>query len=60
MKEYFNVEFARAAPPLVATGYLNFVSDYGTAIVTTLTFIYVLLGVVMRILEFRKRTKEQK
>lgn len=59
MKENFTVEFLRAAPPLAAAGYLNFVSDYGTAIVTTLTIIYVLLGVVLRVLEFRKKNKEK-
>ena len=58
MKDTFSVEFLRAAPPLAATTYLNFVSDYGAAIVTTLTILYVLLGVILRVLEFRKNKEK--
>jgi hypothetical protein len=50
-------DLARAAPLIVASGYLNFISQYGVAIVTTLTILYVTMGLTLRIIEFRRELK---
>jgi len=41
----------------VAAGYLNFISKYGTAVVTTLAIAYGILQIVLRVLEHRKIMK---
>lgn len=42
------VEVARQAPLVAGATYLNFVSQYGAAIVTTLAIVYGVLQLVLR------------
>lgn len=50
-------ELARQAPLGAVALYMNFVSDYGAAIVTTLAVIYGVMQIVLRIMEHRKIMK---
>jgi len=53
-------EIGRTTPLAVGALYLNFISQYGTAIVTTLAIIYGIMQIVLRLREhlaFRHKEK---
>lgn len=50
---------ARAAPLGVAAWYMEFVSTYGSALLTTLGIVYAIINITLRIKEYMER-KERK
>lgn len=53
-------EMSRNAPLLAGATYLNFVSTYGAAIVTSLAIMYGIMQIVMRTLEHRAIMRRNK
>ena len=53
-------EVTRSVPLIVGASYLNFVSTYGAALVTTLAVLYGSLQIVMRTLEHRAIMRRNK
>lgn len=52
-------ELGRVAPLLAGSFYLNFISQYGSIIVTTIAIVYGVMQMVFRYQEHRKLMKEK-
>lgn len=51
-------DLARSTPLVASAFYLNFISQYGTTVVTSLAIIYGVMQIILRFKEHRMRSRE--